>query len=112
MELAAQKATTSQNVSNLEANLRDTLAKNQEAYFFAQAENNKTRALESHFEVRLRKELESHEQNQRKNAEWYDKELEAQRKVANDRVMAMAAQERAAREQVCKDLETKAQMHQ
>eukprot|EP00971_Amphidinium_carterae_P266336 5283130-Amphidinium_carterae.1 len=69
MELAAQKATRSQNVSNLEATLRDTVAKNQEACFFAQAENHKTRALENHFEVQLRKELESHEQNQRKNAE-------------------------------------------
>eukprot|EP00971_Amphidinium_carterae_P321637 6393414-Amphidinium_carterae.1 len=112
MELAAQKATTSQSVSSLEATLRDTLTRNQEACFFAQAENHKARTLENHFEVQLRKELESHEQSQRKNAEWYDKELEAQRKVANERIMAMAVQERAAREQVCKDLETKAQMHQ
>eukprot|EP00971_Amphidinium_carterae_P331281 6464757-Amphidinium_carterae.2 len=57
------------------------------------------KTLEHHYEVQLRRELETHELNQKKDAVWYDKELEAQKKTANDRIMAMAVQERAAREQ-------------
>eukprot|EP00971_Amphidinium_carterae_P249347 4949530-Amphidinium_carterae.1 len=40
-ELAAQKALTAQNVTHLEATLRDTVTKNQEASFYVQAENQK-----------------------------------------------------------------------
>eukprot|EP00971_Amphidinium_carterae_P129799 2570866-Amphidinium_carterae.1 len=70
------------------------------------------KTLEQHYEVQFRKELENHMRSPRKNAEWYDKELEARRKTAEDKIMAISLQERVARKQVCKDLETKAQMHQ
>eukprot|EP00971_Amphidinium_carterae_P240253 4770005-Amphidinium_carterae.1 len=41
LDLAAQKALTAQNVTHLEATLRDIVARNQEASFYVQTENQK-----------------------------------------------------------------------
>eukprot|EP00971_Amphidinium_carterae_P096259 1904808-Amphidinium_carterae.1 len=98
-------------MSTLEASLRDSLTTGQEAQVVAQAEVQRRRALELHAESHYHKEVETFESRQRKNAEWYDRALEVQKRNATERISAIALQERTAREQMCKDLETKAELH-